>query len=455
MKRSFAFAGKTRLKSFSSHEIPGPLSRCVNPIDEIMAALAADEIAAAADVLQRHSHLLASSDREACASRVRFLAKVRSAPMVDVLIEHGLNLRDVSEGWAPGFWLDEIPSTVAERLVERGATLTPHAAAGLGLVAHLGAMLDEHPEFVHAKGGDGCQPLHFARNVQIAQLLLDHGASIDARDDDHDSTAAQWRIGTAPDVTRFLLQHGATPDIFMAAGLNDMDLARKLVADQPACATYRIGTNSGPFPGINFQKRGGTIYQWMLGFNQSPQEIARARGFGEMFEFLMEHTPPRAKFLIACMLADRPLAEDLARADPALVTELGEEDRALLAKSCWETNLNIEAVRLMLDLGFPVSAPEFNHGYTPLHNAAWAGDPRLVELLLQCGHPVSLRDPTYHSTPLGFAIHSCIEARRHPEGDFPAVVRLLLDAGTPIDAKMYPTGHDGIDAILRTKIAGA
>jgi hypothetical protein len=32
----------------------------------------------------------------------------------------------------------------------------------------------------------------------------------------------------------------------------------------------------------------------------------------------------------------------------------------------------------MLDLGFPVAHPERSHGYTPLHNAAWAGSGDLV-----------------------------------------------------------------------------
>jgi hypothetical protein len=425
-----------------------------SPIDQLTLVLAADDLASAAVLLRRYPHVLAPKGSDACDSRVRLFARVRSAAMVDVLIENGLDLGAVSEWWAPGFWLEEISTIVAEHLVERGATPTPHAAAALGLAVHLRAMLDDQPQLVHAKGGDGCRPLHFARNVVIAQLLLERGAAIDARDDDHDSTPAQWRIRAAPDVTRFLLQHGATPDIFMAAGLNDLDLARKLIEREPACMTYRIGHNSGPFPGIGWHKRGGTIYQWTLGFNQSPQEVARARGFEDMFNLLMEHTPVRAKFLIACMLADRPLAQDLAKLNPKLVSDLGDEDRGLLAKSCWETNLNIEAVRLMLDLGFPIGAPEFNHGYMPLHNAAWAGDPRLVELLLRRGHPVAARDPAFNATPLGWAIHSCVVAKRHPEGDFPQVVRLLLDAGTPIDPNMYPTGDSEIDGVLQANGAG-
>ncbi|HUF64295.1 MAG TPA: ankyrin repeat domain-containing protein [Verrucomicrobiales bacterium] len=425
-----------------------------SPVEQLMLAFAADDIAAAAEVLRHHPRALAPGRQEGCESPLRHLAKVRSAAMADVLIEHGLDLHAVSQEWAPGFWLSEIRTEAAERIVERGATLTPHAGAALGLVSRLRTMLDGDPELVHAKGGDGCRPLHFARNVEVADLLLERGASIDARDEDHNSTPAQWRIGDTPEVTRFLLKRGASLDIFMATGLNDLELVCRLATADPVCTTYRIGNNSGPFPGAGFQKRGGTIYQWTLGFNQSPQEIARARGFVEIFDFLMERTPPRAKLLIACMLADRSLAEEVTKQNPTLVAGLGPEDYALLAKSCWETNLNLEAVRLMLDLGFPVNAPEFNHGYTPLHNAAWAGDPELVELLLSRGHPVEERDPSYQATPLGWAIYSCIEARRHPEGNFPEVVRLLLEAGAPVDENMYPTGHAGIDAVLQAPLPG-
>jgi len=57
------------------------------------------------------------------------------------------------------------------------------------------------------------------------------------------------------------------------------------------------------------------------------------------------------------------MAGDVVALSPGLIDELDDEDQALLAKCCWETNLNREAVRLMLDLGFPIDAPEFNHGY--------------------------------------------------------------------------------------------
>ena len=36
--------------------------------------------------------------------------------------------------------------------------------------------------------------LHFAATVEMAELLLEFGAEIDARDIDHESTAAQYMV---------------------------------------------------------------------------------------------------------------------------------------------------------------------------------------------------------------------------------------------------------------------
>ena len=50
------------------------------------------------------------------------------------------------------------------------------------------------PAVVHARGGDGQTPLHFASTVEIAEFLLANGAEIDARDVDHESTPAQYML---------------------------------------------------------------------------------------------------------------------------------------------------------------------------------------------------------------------------------------------------------------------
>ena len=323
-----------------------------------------------------------------------------------------------------------------------------HDAARAGLTGELAEMLAADPSLIDAKGMDARTPLHCAGTVAVAALLLDHGARIDARDDDHDSTPAQWRIGESPDVARFLLQRGAPADIFLAAALGDMPLAEKLVAADPRCVAHRIG-KAPEFPPIGYRGRGGAIYQWTLRFNSYPHQVALLKGHPAMFEFLYAASDPATRLLVNCLLARRAEAEAIAREHPGIVPGLPDVDCELLAQYCWETNTNYEAVKLMLDLGFPVAHPEHSHGYTPLHNAAWAGSGDLVELLIARGHPVDIRDPAYDATPLGYALYDCLVEKRHPEGEFARVVQALLQAGSPLGDVKYPTGDAAVDEVLR------
>ena len=323
-----------------------------------------------------------------------------------------------------------------------------HEAARAGQIDKLTEMLAADPSLIDAKGMDARTPLHCAGTVAVAALLLDHGARIDARDEDHDSTPAQWRIGEAPDVARYLLNRGAKADIFMAAALGDLELAERLVTEDRSCLSHRIG-KPPEFPPIGHQGRGGAIYQWTLRFNSYPHQIALVKGHQAMFDFLYGASDTGTRLLVNCVLARRTEAEAIAKQNPEIVPGLPDIDRQLVAKYCWETNTDYQAVKLMLDLGFPVAHPEHSHGYTPLHNAAWAGSADLVELLIARGHPVDIRDPGYNATPLGYALHDCLVEKRHPEGEFARVVAALLKAGSPLDGVKYPTGDALLDEVLR------
>ena len=56
-------------------------------------------------------------------------------------------------------------------------------------------MIDGDGALVHARGGDGQQPLHEAKTVAIATFLLERGAGIDVPCIDHKSTPAQYHAG--------------------------------------------------------------------------------------------------------------------------------------------------------------------------------------------------------------------------------------------------------------------
>jgi ankyrin repeat protein len=335
--------------------------------------------------------------------------------------------------------------------VEQHSDQQVHEAARAGLADELAAMLAIDASLIDAKGIDARTPLHCAGTPVVAALLLDHGARIDARDEDHDSTPAQWRISESPDVARFLLERGTKPDIFLAAALGDLALAERLVRDDRDCLAHRIG-KAPEFPPIGYKGRGGTIYQWTLGFNSYPHQIALLKGHQAMFDYLYAQSDMKTRLLVNCVLARRTEAEEIANSHSEIVPQLPDVDRELVARYCWETNTNYAAVELMLDLGFPVAHPERSHGYTPLHNAAWAGSGDLVVLLIARGHPVDICDPAYDATPLGYALHDCLVEKRHPEGEFARVIKALLKAGSPLKGVKYPTGNAGVDEVLHPYI---
>jgi ankyrin repeat protein len=415
-----------------------------SPRHQLDRALAADDLPHIEALVQAHPELLNAAHCKP------ILLAARSVSTARRLLSLGAGLEAVSKWWAGGMGTVQADPAVGRFLVDQGARLTVHAAAGLGLVEPLARMLDLDASLIDAKGVDSCTPLHFARNVETAQLLLARGARIDARDEDHWSTPAQWLIGDAPEVARFLLSQGASSDIFLAAALGDQSLAESLIRTDPGCVAHRIG-RLPHFPPLG-QGRGGTIYQWTLGFNSYPHQIAWKKGHQGLFDYLYEQSSTSIRLIVSCLLGRRMEAEAIAAANPGLVASLAPEEHELVARYCWETNLDVEAVRLMLDVGFPLTHPERSHGYTPLHNAAWAGSAELVDLLLERGHPVDIEDPVYHATPLGYALHDCLVEKRHPEGDFVHVVGALLDAGSPWDALDYPMGDAGIDEVFRSRL---
>ncbi len=100
-----------------------------------------------------------------------------------------------TQWWAGGYGvLDDCDPALVDFLVERGAVIDAHAAARLGKLPEPTDLVAADPEAVHARGGDGQTPLHFASTVDIAAFLLAHGAEIDALDVHHESTPAQYML---------------------------------------------------------------------------------------------------------------------------------------------------------------------------------------------------------------------------------------------------------------------
>lgn len=348
----------------------------------------------------------------------------RHVAMLSALIAGGADIRLKSD-WDNGPYtvLDNADEGAARFLLERGAALTPHAAARLGWIDELRRLLDADPAMVHARGGDGQQPLHAAKTAAIADLLLDRGADVDAHCIDHQSTSAQYALVDRPAVCRRLLERGATPDIFMAARLGDVPLAAHLLDADPSCVSARISASGYP------PVPPATIYAWSLGFGVSPHDVASTSGHREVLALLAARSPERLRLMNAILAADEPAVNTLIAAAPSLLASLTRLEHGHLARAIFHGQF--DAAELMLRLGFDPAAGGVDGG-TALHAACWVGHPGLVQrLLAHGGVALEARDPTHHSTPLGWAAFGSVH-RRAASADYPAVADRLVTAGADI-----------------------
>ncbi|MDZ4783981.1 MAG: ankyrin repeat domain-containing protein [Planctomycetia bacterium] len=400
-------------------------SRGANEIlDQVSTAFCADNAAEVRRLLDENPSLKARIDEPLGPFDAPAIVNVRSREMLDALLDAGANLDAKSKWWAGGFGLLHSASPeLAAYAIQRGAVVDVHAAARLGLIDRLGELVSAEPALVHARGGDGQTPLHFARTIEVAEYLLEHGAEIDARDVDHESTAAQWMTDERHELARVLIDRGCRADLLLASAVGDIALAKRLLDADPEAIRARV--NDDCFPKTD-PRSGGTIYQWTLGFHVSPHQVARKFGHDDLFQFLWERSPATVKLLTACWLGDEARAHAMRTEHPGVTAELTAAEQRNVAHAA--RNNETAAVRLFLECGLPVDTCGQHHA-TPLHWAAFHGNLGMAQALLCHSPPLEATDADFHGTPLGWAIHGSEHGWYAQTGDYAATVDALLQAG--------------------------
>lgn len=388
------------------------------PTEEYQAAFAAGDAGRVREVLRRASELV---DLPLHAFDSPAVVAVRTREMLDVLLEAGADINARSHWWAGGFGLlDQASPELASYAIKRGARIDAHAAARLDLTPTLRSLLEADPAVVHTRGGDGKTPLHCARTVEVADLLLEYGAEIDARDIDHESTPLQYAVRDCPELARHLVELGCKTDLLAAAALGDEALVSRHLESDPDCLRLRV--DEAHFPKSN-PRAGGTIYQWTLGFYVGVLQVAREFGHRRVLDLLLAQSPPELLLLDACECQDEARAGDLLKRRADLIGRLRPEEVSQIAHAA--RNNHAEPVRLMLDSGWPVDA-RGQHGATPLHWAAYHGNKHLIETLLTYGAPLDAMDADFNGTLLSWLEHGSKHSWHRGTGDYSPSVQALL-----------------------------
>lgn len=367
-------------------------------------------------------------------------------------VDPGLAVRpDEWSGWLPlhgvcmSRWHHIDPSRAAG-LVEVARLLLDAGADPSGAIGHPGERTYCAPLFAAA----GC-----ADNPEITALLLDRGGTFDdntvylaAFHPGHEclrlllqhtgldagSTALAAPISTGDtEGVRLLLEAGADPRRPLPGDL----FGERHPANPPIPPLYAAVRSDCPTELLELLLNHGGDPDAATADGVSAYRQAVRRGRTDLTALLARYGAREEaalvdRFLDACLRADTAVARRLIRDHHDLPDRLTATDHAALVRAADHGDL--DAVRLMLDLGFPLNARDAMDGATALHAAAGSGSTQVVRLLVDRGADLDARDTTWNSPPVHWAtVGSGLKLGHAPDPDWVATVQALIDAGASLE----------------------
>lgn len=170
------------------------------------------------------------------------------------------------------------------------------------------------------------------------------------------------------------------------------------------------------------------------------------RGFDEVAALLAQHGAStdlnEADRLAVAIVSGRlDEARRILEACPGVARTANPEEDRLLADVAGRNDR--EAVQLLIEAGADLTATGLDSG-TPLHQAAWFGQPGNGRLLIDAGAPLDIFDSVHKASPLHWAVHGSrySGAAEEREDVYVELVEMLLAAGSSLS---YP-GDPGGDA---------
>ena len=344
----------------------------------------------------------------ACASFSGMVALPAYAPgiraCVDLLLEAGAdaNVR----------WIDpQFPDDPLSALY--GAAGRNHDVAITQRLLAAGADPNDHESLYHATE---------AADPAIVRLLLEAGARVAGCN-------ALFRAldYERPETLRLLLAHGGDPNEAGPSGCPLLHAIRR----RRSSAIVGILLDAGADPGAR-NKRGVSAYR-----------LARRRGLDDVAERLLQAGAVADErhgdaFLGACARADRAAVQAMLAADPDLLGKLSPSALRLLpeqaASGC------DDAVRVMVEAGWPIDVRGGDIDGSALNWAVFRGDAALAAFLLAHGARYDERHG-YDDNVYGTLSFASI-AETTPGGDWLACAKALVEAGSPLPAERYEFPED-------------
>ena len=251
---------------------------------------------------------------------------------------------------------------------------------------------------------------------------------------------------------QWLLEHGADPNV-----PSSIAPSRVAVPDALELPLHRIAAAGRGAEVACMLVAHGAVVDAPRGDGRTAYAMAVRVGNTGTADYLasvgadITHVPMVDRLLGACARADEGEAHAIVSANPDIVSLLSAEDRQELGVAIGDNRH--ATVQLMLSLGWSL-VDEGEWGGTPLHWAAWHGRLSLVCALLARGAPINVRDSQYGSSPIAWAAHGSTNAGHDHDGDYVAIVNLLLDAGAT-RTESHNRWNESPESMASPAVAGA
>ena len=277
---------------------------------------------------------------------------------------------------------------------------------------------------MHIAGGGG--------NLEALELLQRFGVNVNGIPGGVPPLVYMMFWGTSPAGPRWLLEHGADPNL---AWGQDGEAPLHVAARRWDVAMVELLMDRG----ADVERRRFDGY--------TPYALAELHGNREIAARLAAYGANNDlsaldQFVAACARADRVSAESMLSARPSLRNELRPKHHLMMEHPA-ETG-QVDVLETMLACGFDPNVRDKDN-VTALHRAAMAGHPQAVRILLNFGADINALDGMFSATPLVWAV----EGRGHaqPGADHVGVARELIAAGSSLEWKP-PEGAPGPERTL-------
>jgi ankyrin repeat protein len=251
----------------------------------------------------------------------------------------------------------------------------------------------------------------------MIRLLVEAGADIEGHGDDHAVGVLGWATcfqQVRYEIAAYLLDHGASLNVWTAIAVDRPDELREMIAKDPALLVARMSRNEHRRTPLHHAaaKNRQRMVQLLLELGADPN-ATDATGATALTTASQEHADPAVISALAAAGAKLDLltAINISRFDEAeaMLREnpdrIGPDGADTIALHLAVSKKNLTALRWLLAHGVAVNAKRsiWDCAGTALHMTVENGAMDIARQLLDAGADPNIRDDKFDATALGWA----------------------------------------------------